>query len=105
MTMTPPRFRVLLDDGTEHQVDIHLGDQLRAELEAGKQGLPVKFEAAPAHHTALWLWAALTRMGVTAAKFREFQHTMILVARVEEDTEGPEAEDRLGPTPQGLDTA
>lgn len=102
-TMTPPRFRVLLDDGTEHQVEIHLGDQLRAELEAGKQGLPVKFDAAPAHHTALWLWAGLTRMGVTDAKFREFRDRMILVARVE-DTEDTEA-DRLGPTPQGPDTA
>lgn len=101
-TMTPPRFRVLLDDGTTHQVEIHLGDQLRAELEAGKLGLPVKFEAAPAHHTALWLWAGLTRMGVTDQGFRDFRDRMTLVARVE-DLDNPE--DRLGPTLPGPATA
>jgi hypothetical protein len=96
--MTPPQFRVLLDDGTEHLVSVHLGDQLRAELEAGVQGLPVKFEAAPAHHTALWLWAGLTRMGVTDQKFREFRDRMVLVARVEDP---PPAD----PTQQGPGTA
>lgn len=100
--MTPPTFRVLLDDRTEHVVEVHLGDQLRAELEAPKHAIPVKFEAAPAHHTALWLWAGLTRMGVTDAKFREFRDRMILVARVE-DTEAVDG--RLDPTQPPAATA
>lgn len=85
MTMRPPTFRVLLDDGTEHTVAVLLGDQLRAELEAPRHAIPVAFEAAPAHHTALWLWAALTRLGVADTGFREFRDRMQLVGRVTDD--------------------
>lgn len=103
MTMTPPMFRVLLDDGSEHVVQVLLGDQLRAELEAPKHALPVKFEAAPAHHTALWLWAALTRMGVTDEGFRKFRDRMHLVGRLD-DAEA-EAVAGVDPTPPAPGTA
>ena len=103
MTMTPPAFRVLLDDGSEHVVQVLLGDQLRAELEAPKHAIPVKFEAAPAHHTALWLWAALTRVGVTKEGFRPFRDRMHLVARLD-DVEA-EAVEGVDPTQPAQDTA
>src|SRR5688572_11476285 len=98
MTMTPPTFQVLVAgpdspdpaDATEHTVQVYTGDQLRAELEAGQLKLPLKFDQAPTHHTALWLWAALTRMGVTDQKFKDFQPRLLLVASVKDPGAGPD---------------
>lgn len=87
MSMTPPTFQVLLATEAgraEHTVQVFTGDQLRAELEAGKLGLPLAFSEAPTHHTALWLWAACRREGITSEGFRAFQDQLLLVARVDE---------------------
>lgn len=94
MNMTPPTFQVLvappgegpadLEAATEHTVQVLTGDQLRAELEAGQLGLPLEFKQAPTHHTALWLWAALSRMGVTDAKFKDFQPRLLLVKSLQD---------------------
>ncbi len=62
------------DDALEcHHVVVHHADQLRAELEAGKQGLAKGGTGTPMHLTALWLWANLTRTGRYGGSFREFK--------------------------------
>lgn len=62
------------DDQLElHHVLVHHADQLRAELEAAKQGLAKGATSAPMHLTALWLWAALVRTERFAGAFRDFK--------------------------------
>lgn len=77
--MKKPTFRVELANGTEHVVQVLHGDQLRAELEAGKQGLPLSFEQAPVHHTTLWVWSAMLREGHTSAEFQEFRSSELVM--------------------------
>jgi hypothetical protein len=103
--MQAPTWTVALDDGTEHTVVVLTVDQLRAELEAGQLGLPLAFDAAPTHHTALWLWAALVRTGVTDEKFKTFQNHLRMVRRLDvEDPDTPPADQPVDPTHQGQDT-
>lgn len=79
MPLTRPKLEVWLDlpddapDDTppDHVVTISSGDQLRAELEAKRLGLPSLSEA-PLNSTALWLWAAMARQGLTQLKAGEF---------------------------------
>lgn len=55
------------------EVEITHADLLRAELEAGKQGLPVDPRKAPQQTTTLWVWAALVRTGVIDRNYRSFR--------------------------------
>lgn len=61
------------DDLELHHVIVHHADQLRAELEAGKQGLPKGGTGTPMHLTALWIWANLVRTKRFDAPFQEFK--------------------------------
>lgn len=56
-----------------HHVVVHHADQLRAELEASKQGLAKGGTATPMHLTSLWLWATLTRTKRYSGTFRDFK--------------------------------
>lgn len=92
MDLRIPTFEVLLagrrpdePDTFTVTVGVRTGDQLLAELEAGQLGLPLTFSQAPTHHTALWLWAALTRMGYTDERFKAFQPRLLTVARLDDD--------------------
>lgn len=99
MTQPRPTYFVELDDGTEHRVEVLMGDQLRAELEAPKHGIPVDVAQAPAHTTALWCWSALVRTGVVKGPFQEVRARMVLVRKVNTDTE-PGADNPVDPTAQ-----
>jgi hypothetical protein len=57
-------------------VVVNHADQLRAELEAKRQGLG-KPQDTPMHLTSLWLWASLVRTGRYAGKFAEFKTACI----------------------------
>ena len=78
MPLIRPRYRVYLNPTDEHpegrelEVEVTHGDQLRGELEAGKQGLP-PIKDAPMNHTTVWAWCALTRLGEYRAEFRQFK--------------------------------
>jgi hypothetical protein len=62
------------DDQLElHHVVIHHADQLRAELEANKQGLAKGGTGTPMHLTALWIWANLTRTKRFDEPFQAFK--------------------------------
>lgn len=94
--MKKPTYKVELSDGSEHVVQVLHGDQLRAELEAGKQGLPLDYDKAPVHHTTLWVWSALLRSGVTEAGFQEFRaEQLVMLQRL-----GLQ-ESAVDPTPEG----
>lgn len=60
-------------DPIEVEVDVTQGDRLRAELEAGRQNLPVDPRQAPQQTTALWVWAALVRTRVVDVDYRTFR--------------------------------
>lgn len=96
--MERPTFQVELDDGTTHVVEVLMADQLRAELEAPRNGIPVDVSLAPVHTTALWVWSALLRTGQLEAgtKFQEFRPRLLLVKRVEA---APDV--KVDPTQQG----
>lgn len=71
------------DAATHHVVAVTSGDQLRAELEAGRQRVELKGN--PFHATALWLWAAAVRMGVYERKFGDFRTECVSWEPVERD--------------------
>lgn len=87
-----------LADGTTHRVEVLHGDQLRAELEAPKQGIPVDPKAAPNHTATLWVWAALVRTGVCTTGFQEFAPTLLALGKA------LEADAPVGPTQLGQPT-
>lgn len=73
-----PTFRVeMLDDPaddsttTVHLVRIMHGDQLRAELEAGRNMIDI--QAQPFALTSLWVWAAMTRTHLTDLPWQQWK--------------------------------
>jgi hypothetical protein len=102
MSLTRPTFLVELlespddDEGTVHTVRIMLGDQLRAELEAGRNMIDIT--AQPFALTGLWCWAALVRMGVTDLPWQTFKD-LAVVAKAPETTPGDDALDPTPPAP------
>lgn len=75
-----------------HHVVVHHADQLRAELEASKQGLAKGGTATPMHLTALWLWANLVRTGRYEGGFREFK-TACVAYQPDKDRDEPHTDD------------
>lgn len=59
-----PDRELTRDTPPDHTVTTTTGDQMRAELEAKKLKYPPMREA-PINHTALWIWSALARQGLT----------------------------------------
>jgi hypothetical protein len=64
------------DHAAEHTVTILHGDQLRAELEGPRNGIPAMDQAAM-HGITLWIWAALMRTHVIDQPFMEFLPRML----------------------------
>lgn len=110
MPLVRPRYRVAVatpDPGpgyVEHEVEVTYGDQLRAEFEAGKQGLPSMKEV-PQNHVTVWIWCALTRLGLYAGDCRTFRLTDVLdVQPLDENDEVPVV-DPTRPAPSGSDSS
>lgn len=97
MSLQRPTFHAELSDGSVHHVEILHVDQLRAELEARKNGLPVSFDLAPVAITTLWVWASLVRGGVVTADYQEFSQQLLVQLKRSET----QVADPVGPTPQG----
>lgn len=96
------------DECTTHHVLVHGGDQLRAELEAGKQGIKSPKDA-PMHITMMWLWAAMARTGATTLGWREWK-PLCLAYDSDKDRpqphDQPDAElDELDATPTAASTS
>lgn len=97
MTVKRKTFTVAMEDGQEHTVEVLHGDQLRAELEAGRYSIPTDPSQLPLATTTLWVWAAMTRMKLTTAKFPAFRGQVVGMERTElplEDTVGPTQQDQ-----------
>ena len=62
--LNTPGRELTTDTPPDHTVLVNSGDQLRAELEAKRLGIPPMREA-PLNATALWIWAAMARQGLT----------------------------------------
>lgn len=114
MTTTPPQlrrpqFHVWMhpdtDEPTEVEavyhgiVTIRHSDQLRAELESAKLGLPSP-KVAPMMLTTVWVWAAMVRTGDYKDRFPKFRHEDLAelqpVDRDDDEQEG-DAEDPTQP--------
>lgn len=80
------------DDLQLMHVIVNHSDQLRAELEAGKQGLAKGGTTTPMHLTALWIWAALVRTGRFDGKFQDFK-TRCVAYDPDKDRDQPHTED------------
>lgn len=77
--LTRPSYQVWLNPVTDLEtpdftVAITTGDQMRAELESRRIGLPGPAEA-PLNSTAVWIWCAMVREGHTQAKCQAFLAT------------------------------
>lgn len=73
---------VQLDDGqggdvVEHDVQLRLVDQTRAELEGKRHGIDVVKH--PLHLQGLFAWAACTRLGLFTGKWPEFQDVCVSI--------------------------
>lgn len=100
--MRKPTFKVQLADDSEHVVQVLHGDQLRAELEAGKRKLPLDYEAAPVHHTTLWVWSACLREGLTEQDSITFEQTELVMLQrlgLQESAVDPTVQDQPAETP------
>lgn len=76
MKLTRPKYLVALtghEDEDALEVEITPGDRFRAELEAGKWGIP-SLEEAPTQHIALWVWCSLVRQKVYAGDWPTFKN-------------------------------
>lgn len=105
--MWRPTYRVeLLDStdaetGNEYVVKVMHGDQLRAELEAGRRAIIPGSQ--PFALTSLWVWAAMSRLHLTELDWTTWTGLVAQLDRVPE----PEPEDggedtSLDPTPAAL---
>jgi len=67
------------DDSAIASVDVEVchGDLLRAELEAGKQNLPVDPRLIPQQTTTIWVWCALVRTKVIDVDYRTFRDGLV----------------------------
>jgi hypothetical protein len=93
------------NEGTVYEVKVLYGDQMRAELEAGKNGIQMGPSTGFAI-TGLWVWAAMARLGWTEHKWQTFAPLIAAVEKVGPDpavTEG-EADPSLDPTRPGVPT-
>lgn len=86
------------DEVVEEVVEILNGDQLRAELEAGKLNLP-SMDKAPMNYTTLWVWCALTRTKKYAKTSANFLRTDCLGLDAEGDPEDVDPTQPAEPTP------
>ena len=94
-----PVFTVLMDgpDGqgtVAHDVQIRGADQLRAELEAKKQGVSIKDAM---HTTYLWAWAAMVRTEKFSGGFRDFMDACVMVEQAK-DGDGQAVAETVDPT-------
>lgn len=98
--LTLPRYHVWLatepaaDPAYVGVVTVRNIDQLTAETQS--KGLGIRLKEQPFHLTNLWLWAALTRQGLTTDRFHALvQH---MEYRPVDDTELEGGEDDEDPT-------
>lgn len=92
-----PAYHVWIGEGPEDEAPTYVGlvtvtnaDQLTAETQSRALGLH-DMKAQPLHFTALWIWAACVRRGITTSKFRPFCQVMDYrpVDKPKADPEGP----------------
>lgn len=108
MPLVRPKYRVYLNPTEEHpdppvdgqEVEVTHGDQLRGELEAGKQGLPA-IKDAPMNHTTVWLWCAMVRLGLYRGDFRQFKLTDLAGLEAVRDENGEPELEPVDPTTAG----
>lgn len=99
MGLKRPTFKAELSDGTVHVVEVVHVDQLRAELEARKHGIPPSFDQAPVAITTLWVWASLARQEKVTVGYQEFTQQVLVQLQRAGELDTPE--EQVGPTQQG----
>lgn len=95
--MRKPTYTIELADGGVHTVQVLHGDQLRAELQAGQEGIPVNPGVMPLATTTLWLWAACSRLGLTTAKYKAFRDDELVAVQREQEAQPDQPVDPTQP--------
>lgn len=104
-TVRRNRFRVLMDLGTDayeemYEVECRLADQLKAENTARR----LKIEQGKAngqHMVALWLWAAMVRLGHFSGDFHAFATACISYDDLDQADDDGQRGEAVDPTPPG----
>jgi hypothetical protein len=92
MTRSELAFEARMDDGTEHQVVVDQRDFAKWEVQ------PFRDEETPHTKLRFLTWSAMSRQGLTSAKWPEFNERLLVDTGV---PEGDAQEDGEGE--QGLD--
>jgi hypothetical protein len=99
--LTRPTYEVWLNPVDEEAdpliVQVTSGDQMRAELECKRLGLPPLSEA-PLNATAVWIWSAMVRDGLTEAKAPQFLAQELGEWRPLRDASGDAVNPEVDPT-------
>ena len=78
-------------DEVSHVVEIEWADQLRGEFEAGKYNVDTD---APMNLTNVWIWCAMTRLGLTTSRYPEWKAREIVgLEKVKDPETGTPVED------------
>lgn len=80
-----------------HLVEVRAQDQLRGELEAGKQRLP-NAQDAPINNVSVWVWCAMVRLGLYVGPYQEFRNRDLVDFQGVKKEDGEPAGDAVDPT-------
>lgn len=79
MGMKRPTYDVYLEGEQDpHRVVVEHRDSLGAERVCGKYGIPVMPTEAPQAHATLYVWRAMTRMGIITADYPDFANRLLV---------------------------
>lgn len=85
--LTTPRARVVLDDDTEHEVQIVNGDMVAFDRERARHRDWPTAEEGPMFWSTYLAWHALVRQGVLDCKLSEFETKALQVEMQTDDVE------------------
>src|SRR5262245_45333140 len=107
MPLTTPRFRVLLADGTEHDVQVWNTDFVRFDIARNKQKWP-DAEHAPMLWQAYIVWSALRRESMIPGDtpWEVFMNSSPQITPINEDgstVEGAGTEEEVDPSLAGAE--
>lgn len=101
-SLKAPRLRVVLQDGTEHEVQADNRDLLQWDRTRAKHRWPSGQEA-PFVWLTFLAWHALRREGLTALSLTEFEEAALEVGPAEDEEGAEDGAEDVDPTQEGAE--